>query len=472
MMYNAITNKRIYQEEQNELLYNLLQKRFFQFWEKPELFQDNTSLSNNSNIELFITPYCNQSCSYCYLVKYPELYPQGISNDKILENLKIFLNWINEKNFYLPDIDLFSGEIWHTKLGFDILDIILDYCKNNKLKIKQLMIPTNGTFLKSDETFYKMQNFIDDFKEIGVRLCISLSIDGAIIENKTRPLNNKELKTDSFYERAFAFAKYNNFAFHPMISAVSVKDWMENYKWWKSEYKKYDLNIYDLMMLEVRNSDWTEESIQEYNNFLNFLLQDFLSDCKSVDEAVQCLFNLSPSIKKSINLNNNNYLPYAITKNNTYPACTIATHLCVRLGDLAISPCHRTGYEKNIYGYFQVENNKIVGVKANNPYMAMRILFGNNTICSPKCDTCDFNKVCLQGCFGAQMEYNQDPFMPIPKVCTFFKSKYINLVRQYKKLGILNALEKYHSLECIQYPMAHFVLNFCNGVLDKYGMES
>ena len=162
-MYNAITNKKIYQEEQNELLYNLLQKRFFQFWEEPKLFQDNTSLSNNSNIELFITPYCNQSCSYCYLVKYPELYPQGISNDKILENLKIFLNWINEKNFYLPDIDLFSGEIWHTKLGFDILDIILDYCKNNKLKIKQLMIPTNGTFLKSDETFYKMQNFIDDF---------------------------------------------------------------------------------------------------------------------------------------------------------------------------------------------------------------------------------------------------------------------------------------------------------------------
>ena len=121
-------------------------------------------------------------------------------------------------------------------------------------------------------------------------------------------------------------------------------------------------------------------------------MQDFLSDCESVDEAVQCLFNLSPSIKKSINLNNNNYLPYAITKSNTYPACTIATHLCVRLGDLAISPCHRTGYEKNIYGYFQVENNRIVGIKANNPYMAMRILFGNNTICSPKCDTCDFNK--------------------------------------------------------------------------------
>ena len=86
MMYNAITNKRIYQEEQNELLYNLLQKRFFQFWEKPELFQDNTSLSNNSNIELFITPYCNQSCSYCYLVKYPELYPKEISYTEMFQS--------------------------------------------------------------------------------------------------------------------------------------------------------------------------------------------------------------------------------------------------------------------------------------------------------------------------------------------------------------------------------------------------
>lgn len=472
MNYNATENKKEYEQEQDKLLNTLLQKRFFNFWENDELFLDNTALSNSSCVELFITPFCNQSCSYCYLVKYSELYPRGISNDTILKNLKIFLNWISENHYHLPDIDLFSGEIWHTDLGFQILQTIYDYCKEKKIKLDQIMIPTNGTFLSLNDTFYKMQNYIDDFKAIGIKLCISLSIDGKIIEDKMRPRNNGDIKRDSFYERAFAFAKHNEFSFHPMVSAQSVENWIENYKWWKKKCNEYGLNIYDIMMLEVRNDDWTDYNISYYNAFMSYLLEDFISDCSSIDEAIQCLFNLSPSIKKSIDLSNSNYLPYSISRGNNYPSCTIATHLCVRLGDLAICPCHRTSYEKNIYGYFQVDNDKIINIKANNPYTAMRILFGNNISCSPKCDSCDFSKVCLHGCFGAQMEHNKDLFMPIPCVCKFFKSKFINLVKEYKRLGILDALQKYDNLQCPQYLMAHSVLNFCQRILDKYDLES
>jgi len=39
----------------------------------------------------------------------------------------------------------------------------------------------------------------------------------------------------------------------------------------------------------------------------------------------------------------------------------------VRLGDLAICPCHRQAYDEYLYGHFVVENNRITGIKANNP---------------------------------------------------------------------------------------------------------
>jgi len=40
--------------------------------------------------------------------------------------------------------------------------------------------------------------------------------------------------------------------------------------------------------------------------------------------------------------------------------------ICVRLGDLAICPCHRTSYDKYLLGKFEVKDNQIIGIKANN----------------------------------------------------------------------------------------------------------
>jgi len=36
----------------------------------------------------------------------------------------------------------------------------------------------------------------------------------------------------------------------------------------------------------------------------------------------------------------------------------------VRAGDLSIIPCHRTSYQKFIYGKYKTENNKIIGIEA------------------------------------------------------------------------------------------------------------
>jgi radical SAM protein with 4Fe4S-binding SPASM domain len=95
---------------------------------------------------------------------------------------------------------------------------------------------------------------------------------------------------------------------------------------------------------------------------------------------------------------------------------------------LAICPCHRTCYDKYTYGYFNIENDKIVDILANNTAMAIRVLFSNNNLCSLKCDSCLFRDYCLKGCFGAQLETNKDPFIPIKSVCDFFEKKYVHLI--------------------------------------------
>ena len=47
-------------------------------------------------------------------------------------------------------------------------------------------------------------------------------------------------------------------------------------------------------------------------------------------------------------------------------SCNLVHHLTVRLGDLAIIPCHRLSYDKLIYGKYKVSDNKIVGIEALN----------------------------------------------------------------------------------------------------------
>ena len=115
--------------------------------------------------------------------------------------------------------------------------------------------------------------------------------------------------------------------------------------------------------------------------------------------------------------------------------------LTVRLGDLAIPPCHRTAYDELLYGRFQVEENKIVGIQEHNPQMASRILFQDSILCSPGCDCCPYNYFCLRGCYGSQRETEKDPFMPIESVCRLFRGKIDFLIDKFDRLGVWEILE-------------------------------
>lgn len=426
-----------FQKEQDHFLKTLLDLRFFQPWTDGN--RDYGSLSHDSNLEIFITPFCNQKCDYCYLIKHEGLYPKEYTNPELLkQNLTILYDWILENNYHIPKCEFFTGEIWQSNFGLEILDITLQYLHKG-MQIDWFMIASNCSFLFDEIHTCKIQHYIDEFHKTGHDLVFSISIDGAIIED-IRPMTNGTMRTDEYYDRMFLFAKHNNYKFHPMVAATTVDKWIENHQWWEKHLKEWDLDINDLMMLEVRNDDWTQEAIDHYNKFLQYLIDKYMREYCKNDPIIfaKHLMNFRLGYETP---HLGGYIPWCFPETDTFIGCSCATDLTIRLGDLAICPCHRTSYNKYLYGKFVVEDNKIIDIESNNPQMACKIILTNFNLGSFGCDTCVFNEYCLKGCFGAQYEVLGDPFIPIPGVCNFFKQKNSFLLNYYTKLGVIDYLK-------------------------------
>ena len=125
-------------------------------------------------------------------------------------------------------------------------------------------LPTNGTFILNDETVQPILNYRNWFADVNTILTFSLSIDGAIIDNINRPHNDNTTISEEQYDKIFSFSKETGCGFHPMVAACSIEYWKENFIWWKEQIKKYDFstNVHSrVMMLEVRNNDWTKPKI-------------------------------------------------------------------------------------------------------------------------------------------------------------------------------------------------------------------
>jgi len=437
-------NKDQYQLEQDKLLQTMLDYRFFNPWKYITThFLDDRSLRLDSNLELYITSTCNQKCEYCYLQKHPELYPKEVNKPElILHNLELLLKYLMINNYHIPEVSIFSGDIWQSQFGWDILDMILKYLEKGVL-IDCITLPSNCSFVNSEIALQKMQQYIDKYKLFDCYLGISVSVDGKIVDEAGRPRNDKENKyTDEFYDRVGAFARVNDFLFHPMVSSQNVKYWKENYQWWMEFLKKYNYSSDSIMMLEVRDGNWTDESIKDYCEFLKMLMNNWMVEKCNNDPQEFADYISNAHLKREFN-ESNGYFPWFIGTGKSFLGCTITDHLTVRLGDLAICPCHRTAYNQYLYGYFTVEDDEISGVKAVNPILATKIWMGNNLTTTPICDACPINECCLHGCLGAQTEYGKDPFMPLENVCKFFKAKYSTIFKYYREHGIIDCLKAY-----------------------------
>lgn len=423
------------------VLETILEKRFFGPWREGAT-GDPASLWPDSHLELFVTAACNQNCEYCYLVRHKELYPQeAMDPETIKKNLHLFLNWCLEQGFSFPQVDLFSGEIWHSPFGWEILDILLSYIRRG-LGVETVMIPTNASFVLSDRAAVQMANRIEDYRQAGCRLQLSGSIDGGLSDGVTRKGNDKTLteekNCDDFYDRFFSFWRQYGFLFHPMVSPENVKYWKGNFQWWEDWCGRYGYDAFrDVMMLEVRNSGWTAENIRDYKGFLDFLIGEFLEkrcggDVKKLANHLFLTDIFTPG--------GSGYVNFGLTKADAFQGCTASDMLTVRLGDLAIPPCHRTAYDGLLYGRFRVEEGKITGIEEHNPQMASRILLQDSILCSPGCGCCPYNYFCLRGCYGSQHEVEKDPFMPIGSVCRLFKGKIDFLIGKYEDLGVWDIL--------------------------------
>ena len=440
--------------EEKQLLKSFIDSYFF-----PILNEQFPNFKiNRGTIELIIRPDCNQNCEYCYITHRNghQLYSQDLHNqpkDIILNNLKLILNYLfQNKPLYGYNFNLFAGDLFYDDLAYDIFDIFYEifekYCKGWSIKPK-IIIPCNMSFVSNEKHRIKFKNYYAKFQQIQSEIILSASIDGKYIEK------NRVEYNDEFYDIFFNFCKEINAGFHPMIAPNRIEKWIENYNWWIENLQKYKLQELPAL-LEVRNDEWTIDKIQYYIEFLNHMLNEQMSK-HSITEMSILAFGLgdintynTPDIEKLIQFDQNiikgqNPLIFPKSKDSRKISCALQTNLTIRVGDLAIVPCHRTCYNQYIAGFFETQNDQIIDIIPFNVSMYISILTLNvNT--QPQCATCAINKYCIKGCLGAQFETTNDLFHPCKTVCQLFKAKFSFLLQKYYDLGIINEAIKHKAI--------------------------
>lgn len=417
-----------------------IEQIFQDFIKRACIFKENAGEKNsNISIELFLTANCNQKCEYCYLVKNREnLYPREIDQPEIiLKNLQIFLQYLLKKEYGVKDIHLFSGEIWASDFGMKVFELLLSYCKHSKNPPMSISIPSNGSFILSEKYFSKIQTIIKNFEYYGTRLVFSISVDGPLLEPENRSFideKKNEIRNNEYYEQLFKFCEEHSYGFHPMVNAYSIEKWPEQYDWWIDKFNEYHFNIFQRsMFLEVRNDEWTKEKIISYLNFLNHAYEKVKKDI--FDNNVENFIKAGLALPYEGQEKFSNYYNLGLVTTTRITGCSVDRSIIIRLGDLSWVPCHRTAYEKLVYGSFKVENNEIVGIKALNLPLLFSI-YGLGYKGHPKCDVCTWNRLCLKGCYGAQFEAHKEIFYPCESVCLLFKVKNMFLYKKYLKDSI------------------------------------
>lgn len=416
--------------------------------------------------ELIIRPQCNQNCNYCYISNYGKLlYPESykVKKEEILNNTEKLLSYFLKNNKYIPYLDIFAGDLFFDNLFFDLIKIIYNYYQNIYLKIPNfdqivkdkminypiIAIPSNFSFVYDQEKVDKTQYWIDKFKkDFNIFLYFSWSSDGYYA------ISSREKNTikENYFDKCFKFCAKNNFGTHPMIAACNIDTWKQNYDWWISKYKEYNIeNMNSLLgqmpsMLEVRNDDWTQDKIEKYVDFLDYVFyqrkKEFNNDIEKL--SLHLLLKTNNNILKKFKIARyqnqdpikmNYQTPNALSFNTL--TCSIGNVLAIDVATLEIVGCHRTCYPPYRAGkfIFEKDQNKLQVLDGFNAYLNLSLFNCNTAIL---CNSCQEKDFCMKMCLGAQYESNGDFFIPCHTVCNLFKAKYKKLRQLYNENGIFN----------------------------------
>lgn len=415
--------------QDNDFLYDVLNRHYFESYRTD---------SHSAALEVYLYGLCKSNCEYCYLKQHQEeLYPAKLNDiPTILHNFELLIDWYIENKFICM-IDFFSGEWLTTSLFEPIMQIMYDKFSKTKYRPKRILGADNMQFLWDEKRTKLIEYWFDKFfTDLDIDISLSASIDGAICDY------GRVQGTDEFYDRLWNFCKKYQLRAHPMVSAHNVKDWIPNYLWWVNNAPP---SIWrGLMMLEVRNEEWHEQEINDLIKFCDFLVDfqfknifnenklDFLKHILNMKDEEKYPFTSTGY--RNIALGSNGF-----TDGQDIIQCSFHNECAIRLGDLAIVPCHRLSYKDLIIGKFNVENNKITGIKAINPVLAVlkgRLKQSN----LPHCATCDFVGICAGFCLGNSYEISKNFLIPAKEVCQMYKAKNSFLIYKYEQMGLWKLL--------------------------------
>jgi radical SAM protein with 4Fe4S-binding SPASM domain len=411
----------------NELIENILNRTFFKAWKNQKYLDDPYKYGNYGELELQITANCDLQCKYCYYQRYSkDLYPSKITKPKlVLKNLDMILKWL-EKNSLYPKFNLFSGEIFSQKIGFQVLEKTINWHIKNSIN-GQIVIPTNFTFIFDKEKTKQIENLLNTAKENKIKIHLSASIDGKYCD-ENRPLRNKTVRTDEYYDNLFKFCKKWDYSFHPMIYNEKIEKWIDNFLWFQENFEKHDLDWKSLYLLEVRNKEWTKNQLKEFYKFIRFVIKWTYQKAKIPKED----FPKFTFQNKLFNL----FSMFSTTGRGI--GCSIQSTMQLRLGDLTTTLCHRNSYDELNLFKFKTDDTEITGIESINPSMLIS-MFSSKTKNFPFCEHCLINEFCSGQCLGSMYETNKDNFIVIPTVCALEHIKVAAILDELKELDLFTS---------------------------------
>lgn len=420
---------RYYQENQ-ELADFVLQKVIY-----DDFSVDVPREKKTHFIEFIISPRCNLGCRYCYVHKHrKQIFGEECFNEEAtIENLKLFLKWLHHKRFN-PDLDIFSGELLAQEVGFKTLEVIYEHYANEEeiMRPLHITIPTNYTFLCSEEATARVEKIRADLASIGIRLCLSASFDGKYMEDNRPYIKDLDidlgggLRDDAYYERVFKYTKETNGGLHPMLYSRGMDQWIRNFEWFQEMMAKYDIPWDSIYLLHVRNEEWNAQEIAASNRFIEYLYDFAWKKCGETKEGLYHFLMKGGGF---------NLLSQSFFQCGRGLTCGIQGQFTIRLSDMMMYPCHRLGYKDFWFGRMIPDEDEVLKYENYNVEL-LTATYSLEKSSLPICAQCPVNQLCSGTCLGAQYESSQNMLAPIPSVCALVHATLVTTMKCLKKYGI------------------------------------